>query len=341
MLNIAELSKIRIDDLSKFISSKISSLDHQILLLEYKNKNNLSFGIFENKNLVAICPVSYEKKENYNIGTFFNISLPGPLINSDVNEKKFKEILNFILDKIDDLCIKNNIAKIKINFFDLLPSGMNDNKFYYLEELLHQYNYISFSLIGSRLHLKKDMKLLENNISKGHKAIIKKEKKIYKFLSFVNHKINFEDFDKLVKNYIDFSEYSSYLFKLYCNNQIDLIYDNTNDKLFLSGVFVKVNKTVEYFLAINSDIGGNHHSLIHNSINYYKKIGFEYMNLGVINYNSTPWFIVDKKKENISIFKRGFGGDRYGLNIYGKYYSKESFINDNDNYSKNYLKLMK
>ena len=76
MLNIAELSKIKVDDLSKFISSKISSLDHQILLLEYKSKNNLSFGIFENKNLIAVCPVSYEKKENYNIGTFFNISLP-------------------------------------------------------------------------------------------------------------------------------------------------------------------------------------------------------------------------------------------------------------------------
>ena len=53
MLNIAELSKIKVDDLSKFISSKISSLDHQILLLEYKSKNNLSFGIFENKNLIA------------------------------------------------------------------------------------------------------------------------------------------------------------------------------------------------------------------------------------------------------------------------------------------------
>ena len=31
--------------------------------------------------------------------TFFNISLPGPLINSDVNEKKFKEILNLITPK--------------------------------------------------------------------------------------------------------------------------------------------------------------------------------------------------------------------------------------------------
>ena len=65
----------------------------------------------------------------------------------------------------------------------------------------------------------------------------------------------------------------------------------------------------------------NHHSLIFETIKYFKKIkNLEYLNLGVINNFYNVEIDFPKKKQNIATFKKGFGGEKYLLSIFEKKY---------------------
>ena len=311
------LNKHKIE-IEKIFQDNISSIYHEIILF---NENNLkhNFLIFENNQLLAFVPLSIEIDENsIKTGTFFNLSIPGPVILNDVDNKKFKKILILILDEIDKRCLNEKVKTIKINFSDLIKFNTNSQKFFILSEILISKNYINKSFLGLRINLKEQENQIFKKFSKGHKSEIKKqETKKYTFKNFKDEEITYDNFKRIITNHIDNEKYLEPLYEIYKKNKITIAYENKNENF--SSMFSVISNTVEYF--IDSKFTKNHHSLIFETIKFFKTIkNLEYLNLGVINnfYNIEIDF--PKKKQNIATFKKGFGGEKYLLSIFEKKY---------------------
>lgn len=305
-------------NLRSFLNNKISDIHHEIILFG-KKKGNQNFAIFENNNLLGVFPFHIEKNhENTLQATYFNLSLPGPIFNQNLELKKFKKILRLSLDEIEKKCLLNKVKTVKINFSDLINYETGSQKYYTLLEILSDYNYTNKSFIGLRLNLHRNYEEILSFFSKGHKSEIKRQSKLrYLFESSEHNIVRYEDFKIMLKNQVDYDEYFEPLYEMYLQNKIFLVY--SSDKKFFFSLFSVAGETVEYFVSkLDSN---NDHSLIANSIKYFKlNKKLKYLNLGIINYLENSSLRNSNKKKNISTFKKGFGGEKYLLSIFEKKY---------------------
>ena len=90
------------DKFKDLILSKVTNLDHEIIFFEEKRKTE-NFLIFENNKLLAAVPLFFEESLNGNelLGSYYNLSIPGPIILEDLSDKKFKKIIKIIIDEIE------------------------------------------------------------------------------------------------------------------------------------------------------------------------------------------------------------------------------------------------
>ena len=300
-----------------FIKNNISSLDHEIIILDKIVSN--TFLILENKQLLAFTPLYFElDKTGDKHGRLFNLSIPGPIISDDVTNKKFKKIINLIFDEINKRCLKDNVKSIKINFDSLTKSDLNSQKSLILLENLIQKGFVNKSFLSLRLNLKERIENIANHFSKGHKAEIKKQsKKKYYFKTYADEKLNLNKFREMMVGHFDFAEYIDSLYKIYKKNKIILVYEDESAKF--SAMFSLINDTVEYL--IDNKFIKNHHSLVFESIKYFKNLDhLKYFNFGIISFLYNLDIEYSKKKENTAIFKKGFGGEKYLFSVFEKKY---------------------
>jgi len=299
------------------IKNKISNLDHEIIL---SNKNiSSSFLIFENKQLLALVPLNFEiDKTGYKYGKFFNLSIPGPIFSDDISNKKFKKIIKLILEELNAKCIKEKAKSIKINFSDSINYNTNSQKFFILLENLIKENFTNKSFLGLRINLKDEINELLKKISKGHKSEIKKQSnKKYYFKNYTEGKLKLNEFKEMLTDQIGNKEYIEPMYEMYKKNKVLIVYENKIRNF--SCIFSLTDETVGYL--VDNDTATNHHSLIYESIKHFKNFNrIKYINFGVIGnlYNTDINFT--KKKENISTFKKGFGGEKYLLSVFEKKY---------------------
>ena len=106
MIIIKPIAKFNYEELNNFMENKISNLDHKIIVSKKFKKNNLSFVLMDDKQIKAICPLSYEKNgilnKKYKQGTFFGISLPGVIISDNLSWEEFSR-LNLFLHEIQGI----------------------------------------------------------------------------------------------------------------------------------------------------------------------------------------------------------------------------------------------
>ena len=90
------------DKFKDLILSKVTNLDHEIIFFEEKRKTE-NFLIFENNKLLAAVPLFFEKSLEGKelLGSYYNLSIPGPIILEDLSDKKFKKIIKIIIDEIE------------------------------------------------------------------------------------------------------------------------------------------------------------------------------------------------------------------------------------------------
>jgi len=345
MYIIKPINKVNFDQLNDFTKSKISNLDHKIIISKKFTKNNLSFVLFKDNKIKGLCPISYEKHNSklikYKAGTFFGISLPGMIISDQLSTKELRDIISTILKEIDKLCKKNSINSIKICFSDFINFDLNSLKSQILNRLLVEFRYLDVSMVGNRINLKKDYEILFNSISKGHKAILKNSKYSIHYYNNSKHKLNYDNFFKIIDQVKENKEYIKYLYEVYKENCLEIVdvYDNKQKIAF--AVFSKINKSIEYFSSKSiSQNKSAHHFLILDAMKKYQKEGFDFLNLGVISYGPQLHYIPSKKHLNISVFKRGFKGENYNLTIYEKYFSKKLFNKIQSSRTKNFLKTI-
>ena len=296
----------------------ISNLHHDLILSDL-SKENQSFIITDNDQLIAIVPLNFiTTNDKKKVGTYYGLAIPGPLFIENLSLKRYKKILKLIFLKIDERCTHEKICEIKINFSDLIEFNTGSQKYFILLELLSLHGYVNKSLLGSRINLTETYDIISQNFTKGHKSEIKKSKNnSYSFENYQESKMGINEFYKILSddksNYID--NYIKPLYNLYKKNNIYIAFLSTNKKF--AAMFILAGNTVEYF--ISSTILNNQHSLIVEAIKFFKLIKkLRYLDLGIINSLENKELNPNEKKNNIALFKKGFGGEKYMISIFKK-----------------------
>jgi hypothetical protein len=296
----------------------ISNFHHDLILSDL-SKENQSFIITDNDQLIAIVPLNFiTTNDKKKVGTYYGLSIPGPLFIENLSLKKYKKILKLIFLKIDERCAHEKICEIKINFSDLVQFNTGSQKYFILLELLSLHGYVNKSLLGSRINLTETYDMISQNFTKGHKSEIKKSKNnSYSFENYQESKMGINEFYKILSddktNYID--DFIKPLYNLYKKNNIYIAFLATNKKF--AAMFMLAGNTVEYF--ISSTMLNNQHSLIPEAIKFFKLIKkLQYLDLGIINSLENKELNQNEKKNNIALFKKGFGGEKYMISIFKK-----------------------
>ena len=312
--NNNELYKLK----SKILSQASNIYHEMILFEEVKNKDN--FFVLENEKVIAVVPLYFEKilKTRILVGSYLNLSIPGPIILENLNDKKFKRLISLILEEIDLRSIKHGIKNIKINFSDTILHQVGSQKYFSLLEKLSLYNFKNSFSIGLRIDLKKSLKEILKNFSKGHRSEIKKQSnQEYSFLNYDKKKIEYEEFKSFFYQSKRNNNDIKMLHELYKKNKVYTVFLKSEKEDLFCGLFTIAGNTVEYFFSKSSL---NHHSLIVAAINFFKKIKFlEFLNFGVVN-TLNSFELLSKKKNNIALFKKGFGGEKFKYMFFEKEY---------------------
>ena len=301
--------------------SIISNFYHDLILSDF-SKENQSFIITENNQLIAIVPLNFiTTNDKKKIGTYYGLSIPGPLFIENLSLKKYKKILKLIFLKIDEKCAHEKISEITINFSDLIEFNTGSQKYFILLELLSLHGYVNKSLLGSRINLTDTYDIISQNFTKGHKSEIKKFKNnSYSFENYQDNKIEINEFYKILSDdkaaYID--DHIKPLYNLYEKNNIYIACSPNKE---FAAMFVLAGNTVEYF--ISSSKLSNQHSLIVGVIKFFKLTKkLQYLDLGIISSLENKDLNQNEKKKNIALFKKGFGGEKYMVSIFKKKYLK-------------------
>lgn len=312
--NNNELYKLK----SKILSQASNIYHEMILFEEVKNKDN--FFVLENEKVIAVVPLYFEKilKTRILVGSYLNLSIPGPIILENLNDKKFKRLISLILEEIDLRSIKHGIKNLKINFSDTISHQVGSQKYFSLLEKLSLYNFKNSFSIGLRIDLKKSLKEILKNFSKGHRSEIKKQSnQEYSFLNYHKKKIEYEEFKSFFYQSKRNNNDIKMLHELYKKNKVYTVFLKNEKEDIFCGLFTIAGNTVEYFFSKSSS---NHHSLIVAAINFFKKIKFlEFLNFGVVN-TLNSFELLSKKKNNIALFKKGFGGEKFKYMFFEKEY---------------------
>lgn len=298
------------------ILSQCTDIYHQIIFYEYEEKKQ-NFLVIEDNKIIAAVPLLFNVNKNLKlkIGNFFNLSIPGPIIiEKRISDNKFKKIINLILDEINKRSNNFGIDSLSINFSDTIEKNVGSQKYFMLTDKICNDNYKNKSLLGSRINLKMKLEEIVKNFSKGHRSEIKRQiNKNFSFLNFEKFKIEMDKFSSFFDNEINNKMLIYYLYKLYVQNKIYLVFDEKN---LFSSAFCIAGNTVEYFCSTQSS--ESKHSLILSSIKFFKSMNdIQFLNLGIIGYLNND-NIKSEKKNNIAIFKKGFGGEKFEYTIYEK-----------------------
>ena len=313
--NFNDFKSIKI---KKKILSSVSSIYHEMLLFEELLDKD-SFLILENSKILAIVPLHFEKNQNANekkIGSYKNLSIPGPIVIENLSDRKFKKLINLVIDEIEIRSKKKDLKNIKINFSDTINYKVGSQNYFNLLEKLSGNGYRDSCCIGLRIDLKKKFNEISKSFSKGHKAEIKKQSfQEYYFFSYAQKKIDYKEFLFFLTGRNN--NESKVLYELFKKNKVYIVFSKQKKKELFCCLFTLAGNTVEYFFSKSSL---NQHSLIVAAINFFKKFKeLEFLNLGIIN-SLNNFESQSKKKNNIAIFKKGFGGEKFKYIFFKKEY---------------------
>jgi hypothetical protein len=310
----------------------------EYLLEESRGRNLLiadkSFVYLVNSKPVAGVLLPLEKHAEYIYGSISGDCIYAPIILDKKVEKK-------IMTKIDQIVFENKVDKL---MYAIDPLDQGKIKYNYLQK----YGYLDRSVLIYLVDLKNTHDLLKG-CRHGHRSDIKKILKDKDYEVF--------HIDQGNSDYEIHEEYRRLHHK--CSGKVtrpkktfDLQFEELKaGHAVLFGLsYKKKHVAFSYFDYLNNQAGYfsaaddpeyNHlhlsHGLIYQALEFLKKKGIEYVDMGQPSGASMQLeYYPDKKQSSISLFKRGFPGN-FANHYQGvKYFSKELFEFDMNNFIKNY-----
>lgn len=294
-----------------------------------------SFVYIKNNKPVSCVFLPIEAKDGLKSITIAGSFSPAPLFLSQ------RDLEQKMMNQIDIIAEEEKVKKIMFRVDPLESASYSYN-------FLMDYDYLDASLVGYLVDCK--------NISmrRNHQRAVRKINSDNDFSIFIMTKDN-KDY-QIHEKYRELhhkcsgritrsKETFDLLFKLLEQGNAILVGLNYKGK-FIAFTYFSHNgsKAISYSAADDPDF--DHLPLYHiinfNAINYFHRIGIEEIDMGQpFNISNQFFYFPDQKQKNISLFKSGFGG-RFVSNFFGvKYFSKDVFEADLDNFKANYIKNFK
>ncbi len=302
--------------------------------LEPKNENK-SFMVYENNELIAICPLVIEinrfKKEFVKEFSYSGFLTPTPALKNGLSKKSRKKVLDFIFKAIDRYALLNGVKRSLFMIYPLSHHFLDRKESPY--NFLQKYGYTDISINTQLLNISLSLEDIKKEIRKGHKYDVNRGLKSFKIEIWNSENINnkvFEQYRLLHKKAAGkitrAAKTFEIMFEWIKNDNSILVSARLRDKFVGFGI-VNIYKEFAYFQSACNDPDFKNipitHALQWKTIEYLKNKGIQYYELGWQYSKGISFEVASKKELDISKFKRGFGGFTVPLFRGEKFYSYE------------------
>jgi hypothetical protein len=292
-------------------------------------KDILSFLVFHDKVLLAICPLVLETKDG--IAQFSQAQSYGesPALKNGIAKSLKSELWKVIFGHIDELAKEYKVKRILIRLPVLASSKV-------LSNILVKFGYLDTSTNTQVIDMRKSFLEIKKDIRNGHISDIKKIEKTLTADIFDKSSITKKIFEK----YIDL-HFKAAGRATRPRSTFDMMFDFIKEgKGFLIGAkkgkeyvgfsyFYLYKGSVYYGSSCNDPEFGNipiGHFIQWNALVWMHKNKCILYEIGGQSYGPTLLETPSPKEINISQFKRGFGGSTCTLFRGEKYYDKKYFL---------------
>lgn len=277
---------------------------------------NEAFLALESNKPVAAAEIFVEIREGHKQISWNGGYCLAPYIDIGLGYKVQEKMAKCLMEHIDGIAAEYQCQKIMLRE-DPLGNPGQISPFYNYNYLL-RYGYLDRSSLTQIIDLRQSKEKLFADVRKGHKHNIKKagiyDIKVYSSQNITDEKI--EEYKKIYEEDAGRVTRNSELYHHYLTfikNGKGLVAFGSIREREVGVAVVTLYKNTAYYSSYgelekelgNIPIG---HILQWEIINYLKKSGIEYYEIGEQIFGKTHYCEADLKLMNISNFKRGFGG---------------------------------
>ncbi|OGC22601.1 hypothetical protein A3J90_06980 [candidate division WOR-1 bacterium RIFOXYC2_FULL_37_10] len=345
-MKIVPLTKDKYQDWNEFcLKSDDAWFWHTTDYLEFSiachhenNVRSLSFMVYDDVGIMAICPLLLEEVNcnDHEINIFSNSIMGGyevhPALKTDISDERKEKVRKLIFSFVDDFACKNNVKSAAFSFVPLAnyPQSLKQLSFNYLMK----YGYFNHSLNTQILDLTSSYETLNRDVRKGHKYDIKRGEKAYVVDIFDKNNITKDIFNfyrllhhkasgRITRPLVTFD--MMYKWILDGNGVLcGLKYNN----IYIGFSLIITYKNAAYYGSASDDPDAKvdvpiSHIIQWETVKWLKNNGFVCYEIGLQQYSSQLYDNPNQKDIDISLFKRGFGGKTITVHRGIKYYDKQ------------------
>jgi len=295
----------------------------------------MSFFVKENNQIVAICLLMIENYKDRIEFSFGGFAIPAPVFSEGLLPKIKKNTQNTIFEYIDaqaeELCVK----KVSFRFSPLAPGFLKQDL--PAVNYLAKYGYLDKSFETQIVDLSLPLDVLKNNVRKGHKYDINRSSKVLDVEIVYGETADFNIFKQYREMHgKDAGKYKraqityDKMFEWIKKGQAVLLGAKTKESSrFVGFVYFIVYKNGVYYASASKkndmiDVPVAHF-VLWEAVKWAKEKHLKYFEFGWQFYRPSFHYNTSKKELDISIFKRGFGGEPVPQIVSEKYYDAEFF----------------
>lgn len=309
---------------------------------------NCSFIIIQKNEPIAVVPLIIEESgpvRSFSSDMGFN-TFYGPLLSCSYNRAMRRKIRAITFEEIDAIAVQYRVGKAMLT---IDPAAYYTDDEYY--NFLLEYGFFDASIATQFIELTEGLKILKSQRRKSYKALINRGLKTYSFFVMNSKNVDYEIHELYRAMHAKASgrvtrskkSFDLQFERVKCGNAT-MIGARFQDRIVQIDYFDNCNGYIYYSSTANdpdfdeTDVPISH-ALLWYSIEYFKRAGFKYFEIGWQQFGPQLFDQPIKKNIAISFFKRGFGGKIVPLYRGIKYYDKNLMKKEIEDNLNNLLQL--
>lgn len=314
---------------------------HTSHLLEYAqaydpkvDTKSVSFMLTNNWGSKAIMPLMIEKRGETAEHSYNDNYGPGPALASKFSWKQRKKVLNKVFAEIDRIAQENKIVRTRLQIPAICRRSINGNiSFNYL----NKFGFIDSSTNTRIVDLGKSLDQLRADMRKGHRHCIRDADEILDGVVYHSENINRKSFEQYKQCHISdageqtrpnetFEQMRTWIE----DGDAFLVGAHRDGEFGGFSLFMAYDNGTYYA----SSARNPESDLVETSVGHYiqwvaiewmKEQGYDAYDIGIQHFAKIPPQMASEKEQNISPFKRRFGGTTQTFYRGKKYYDPEFY----------------